>query len=99
MRLLRPLIICTLLLVLYSEGMVHASEKWQGVDETVVKKIAGEHGREAKKSGLDTGEGDMPLFVFLLAGAIGGFTAGYFWRVLLEGKKKGSEGDTNISLG
>ena len=66
-----------------------AAEQWQGIDETVVQKIAKEHGREAKKTLIDTGEGDLQLFAFLLAGAIGGFVAGYCWRVLLEGRKKG----------
>jgi len=68
-----------------------ATEQWQGVDEAVVQKIAKEHGREARKSLIDTGEGDLQLFVFMVAGTIGGFTAGYYWRVLLEGKKKGDE--------
>ncbi|OGR30286.1 MAG: hypothetical protein A2X83_05960 [Desulfuromonadales bacterium GWD2_54_10] len=67
-----------------------AAEKWQGIDETVVQKIAKEHGREAKGALINTGEGDLQLFAFLVAGAIGGFVAGYYWRVLLEGRKKGS---------
>ena len=33
-------------------------------------------------------EGDLQLFLFLLAGTVGGFVAGYYWRVLLEGKQK-----------
>ena len=66
-----------------------AAEQWQGIDEAVVQKIAKEHGREAKRPLIDSGEGDLQLFAFLLAGAIGGFVAGYCWRVLLEGRKKG----------
>lgn len=65
-----------------------AAEQWQGIDETVVQKIAREHGREARKPLIDTGEGDIQLFVFLLAGAVGGFVAGYYWRALLDGRKK-----------
>ncbi|HEX9080595.1 MAG TPA: hypothetical protein VF795_13450 [Desulfuromonadaceae bacterium] len=65
-----------------------AEERWQGVDEAVVQKIAREHGREARKPLIDTGEGDMQLFAFLAAGAVGGFVAGYCWRALLEGKRK-----------
>ncbi|KAA0893440.1 cobalt ABC transporter permease [Oryzomonas rubra] len=65
-----------------------AVEQWQGIDETVVQKIAREHGREARKPLIDTGEGDIQLFVFLLAGAVGGFAAGYCWRALLDGRKK-----------
>ncbi|KAB0672209.1 hypothetical protein F6V30_06490 [Oryzomonas sagensis] len=65
-----------------------AAEPWLGIDETVVQKIAREHGREARKPLIDTGEGDIQLFVFLLAGAVGGFAAGYCWRALLDGRKK-----------
>jgi len=62
-----------------------AAEKWQGVDESVVKKIAKEHGREAKEPLINTDQGDLLLFVFLVAGTIGGFIAGYSWRKLTEG--------------
>ncbi|HTR45255.1 MAG TPA: hypothetical protein VMH06_06050 [Thermodesulfovibrionales bacterium] len=62
-----------------------AEEKWQGVDESVVKKIAKEHGREAKEPLINTDQGDLLLFVFLVAGTIGGFIAGYSWRKLTEG--------------
>ena len=65
-----------------------ATEKWPGTDEAVVQKIAREHGREPRKPLINTGEGDLQLFVFLMAGAIGGFAVGYFWRALLDGKKK-----------
>lgn len=63
-------------------------EKWQGVDESVVGKIAKEHGREATRPLIDTDKGDLLLFVFLIAGAAAGFAAGYYWRSLSE-KKKG----------
>jgi len=69
-------------------GSLCAAEKWQGIDDTVVGKIAHEHGREVRKSLIDTSEGDLQLFAFLTAGVIGGFAAGYYWRVLLEGKSK-----------
>jgi cobalt/nickel transport system permease protein len=69
-------------------GLSQAAEKWQGVDETVVRKIAMEHGREARKPLIDTGEGDLQLFMFLLAGTAGGFAAGYCWRALLDGRKR-----------
>ncbi|MBT0652204.1 cobalt ABC transporter permease [Geobacter luticola] len=59
---------------------------YTGVDEAVVEKIAKEHGREASPPLINT-EGDMLLFVFLLAGAVGGFAAGYAWRVLVSEKK------------
>jgi ABC-type cobalt transport system substrate-binding protein len=66
-------------------AVVLAEEKWQGIDESVVKKIAKEHGREAKEPLINTDQGDLLLFVFLVAGTIGGFIAGYSWRKLTEG--------------
>lgn len=65
-----------------------ASEKWTGVDESVVEKYANEHGREAKEPLINTDQGDLLLFVFLLAGTIGGFVGGYYWRTLTEVKKQ-----------
>jgi cobalt/nickel transport protein len=88
MKLIRIAVACSLLALLLWTGMLYAAEQWQGVDEAVVQKIAREHGREARKSLIDTGEGDMQLFVFLVAGAIGGFAAGYCWRALLDSRKK-----------
>ena len=63
-----------------------APRPWTGVDEAVVEKVAKEHGREARKPLINTDQGDLLLFVFLLAGAVGGFAAGYYWRVLTEKK-------------
>jgi hypothetical protein len=67
------------------------SDKWTGVDESVVEKYAKEHGREAREPFINTDQGDLLLFVFLLAGTIGGFAAGYYWRVLLDQRSKGKE--------
>ena len=61
---------------------------WVGVDEAVVEKVAKEHGREAHEPLINTDQGDMLLFVFLLGGAAGGFAAGYSYRMLTE-KPKG----------
>jgi cobalt/nickel transport protein len=64
-----------------------APKPWIGVDEAVVEKIAKEHGREARRPFIDPGEGDLLLFIFLAAGAVGGFAAGYSWRMLVSEKK------------
>ena len=63
-----------------------AGEKWSGVDDTVVGKFAKEHGREKRVSYINTDQGDLLLFVFLLAGVLGGFTAGYSWCLLVNKK-------------
>ncbi len=68
-------------------SLANAAE-WPGVDETVVEKYAEEHGRAARAPLINTDQGDLLLFVFLLAGAIGGFVGGYYWRKLTEQKPK-----------
>lgn len=63
-----------------------SQQSWPGVDESVVEKYAKEQGREARKPLINTDQGDLLLFVFLAAGAVGGFIAGYSWRMLTERK-------------
>jgi len=64
-----------------------APKPWTGVDEAVVEKIAREHGREKKEPLINTDQGDLLLFVFLLAGTVGGFAGGYYWRMLVSEKR------------
>lgn len=66
-----------------------APKSWTGVDEAVVEKIAKDHGRVASDPLINTDKGDILLFVFLIAGAVGGFAGGYCWRMLVSEKKKG----------
>lgn len=63
-----------------------AEDKWPGVDETVVERIAEARGRGARAPLINTDQGDLLLFVFLVAGAVGGFAAGYWWRMLVTEK-------------
>jgi hypothetical protein len=70
-----------------------AAEKWQGVDESVVERVAKEHGREAHKPLINTDQGDLLLFVFLTAGAVGGFAGGYYWRKLMERRPETQQGE------
>jgi ABC-type cobalt transport system substrate-binding protein len=65
-----------------------APRAWKGVDEAVVEKVAAEHGRQAREPLINTDQGDLLLFVFLVAGVAGGFVAGYFWRQLVSERKK-----------
>lgn len=71
------------LLVVTTSVLAEEKEKWVGIDEAVVEKFASEHGREPREPLINTDQGDLLLFLFLLAGAIGGFVAGYSWRALI----------------
>ncbi len=64
------------------------ASKWTGVDEAVIEKVAKEHGREASAPLINMEHGDLPLFLFLIAGALGGFAAGYYWKSLLVEKAR-----------
>ena len=65
---------------------------WKGVDETVIEKVATEAGHPPQPPLLDTDQGDLLLFLFLTAGAIGGFIAGYAFRTLFPPKAKSDDG-------
>ena len=96
MKMMRLIVMTALLLGGVGADALYAGEKWPGIDDAVVNKIAREHGRAERKSLIDTGEGDLQLFVFLLAGAVGGFVAGYYWRVLLEGRRAEEKKPTKL---
>ncbi len=83
--LLHAVMLPTLLFVFYFFSL--APRPWSGVDEAVVEKIAKEHGREARQPLINT-EGDLLLFVFLIAGGVAGFAGGYYWRMLVSEKKR-----------
>lgn len=62
--------------------------KWPGVDEAVVEKYAKYLGREAREPFINTDQGDLLLFLFALAGSIGGFVMGYYWhKVFVAGRQ------------
>jgi ABC-type cobalt transport system substrate-binding protein len=86
LRITNARLIIVFLLVTCHLSLVTAATaaKWGGVDESVVEKYAEEHGRAARDPIINTDQGDLLLFVFLLAGAIGGFIGGYYWRELME---------------
>lgn len=68
-----------------------AEGKWSGVDETVVEKFAEQAGRPARDPYINVGEGDMLLFCFLVAGAVGGFVLGYNYRRLFREEPRAAE--------
>jgi hypothetical protein len=61
---------------------------WSGVDETVIEKFAEKAGRTAREPFINTDQGDLLLFVFLLAGIVGGFIGGYNFRVLFPPRRR-----------
>jgi hypothetical protein len=60
----------------------HSSGAWDGVDETVVGKYARQAGHPPRKPYINTDQGDLLLFAFLIAGVCGGFVGGYYFREL-----------------
>jgi hypothetical protein len=60
--------------------------QWAGVDETVIGKYAEAAGRSPRAPYINTDQGDLLLFVFLLAGSVGGFIGGYYFRKLFHEK-------------
>jgi cobalt/nickel transport system permease protein len=72
---------------------------WPGVDETVIEKVAQQAGRTAREPFINADQGDLLLFVFLLAGIAGGFIAGYHFRSLFPPKRRPDEGTGEESPG
>jgi len=64
--------------------------EWKGVDESVVEKYATEAGRPPREPFINTDQGDLLLFMFLLAGTVGGFVGGYVFRGLFPPRAKAS---------
>lgn len=65
-----------------SASFAKEAASWSGVDETVVEKYAKAAGYEPWEPFINTDQGDLLLFVFLVAGALGGFVMGYHFRTL-----------------
>ena len=76
-------------LVLVTTWVVHhTNSSWDGVDKTVVEKYARAAGRPPREPFINTDQGDLLLFAFLLAGVGGGFVAGYQFRELFPPRKE-----------
>ncbi len=67
--------------------MIYATT-WQGLDD-VVEKVAADAGHPAREPYINP-EGDLLLFMFLLAGVIGGFIIGDTFRGLFPPRNKTS---------
>lgn len=81
------LIFCFVILLVFSSNVFANEGKWEGVDAKVVEKYAKMYGREPKDPIINTDQGDLLLFIFTLAGAIGGFIIGYNYRKLFKEHK------------
>jgi ABC-type cobalt transport system substrate-binding protein len=82
------ILVVTGLCIVLAAGVALPQGTWQGVDETVVEKFAKAAGREPMEPLINTDQGDLLLFVFLLAGVVGGFVMGYFFRHLFPPRKE-----------
>jgi len=94
----RLLIVFTVVIVFGIGAALLSSHKaeWSGVDESVVKKFAEQAGRPPRDPYINIAQGDMELFFFLLAGIVGGFTAGYYYRELFPPDRKLVGHSTNV---
>jgi ABC-type cobalt transport system substrate-binding protein len=77
-------------------SLADTDNKWPGVDDAVVKKFAEDAGRPAREPYLNFGEGDIQLFLFLIAGTVGGFVVGYYYRDLLAPRAGKAKNPSNV---
>jgi ABC-type cobalt transport system substrate-binding protein len=67
---------------LWCRGPAQAADAgWQGVDDKF-EELAKAAGHPAREPYINLVQGDVGLFMFLMAGALGGFIAGYNFRIL-----------------
>lgn len=78
------------------ESFAEQAGKWPGVDETVVEKYAKAAGREPWEPLINTDQGDLLLFAFLIAGVLGGFVMGYHFRTLFPPTSEGTRGPPDV---
>jgi hypothetical protein len=73
-----------------NDAEVEAEEgKWTGIDVSIVGKYAEKYGHPPRDPYINTDQGDLLLFVFTLAGLVGGIIIGYnFRKLFVEGKDK-----------
>lgn len=69
-------------------GAIQTPEEgvWTGIDVSIVGKYASKYGRPPRDPYLNTDQGDLLLFVFTVAGVIGGFVIGFNVRRLFYEK-------------
>ena len=60
--------------------------EWTGIDVSIVGKYATKYGHPPREPYINTDKGDLLLFVFTIAGVIGGFIMGFNARKLFYEK-------------
>ena len=71
--------------------------KWTGIDVSIVGKYAEKYGRPPRAPYINTDQGDLLLFVFTVAGLLGGIVIGYnFRKLFVEGENKNSSQEEGI---
>ncbi len=71
-------------------------ENYEGIDKSIIEKAAEKAGRPATEPVINTDKGDLLLFLFLCAGAVGGFIMGYTFRGLFgKGARSAAPADDN----
>lgn len=97
---MRKVILTSGLVLLLATGLYFGLKsfhgEWSGVDETVVEKYAKEAGREPRKPLINTDQGDLLLFFFLVAGTVGGFVGGCCFRELFPPKPREPEEASDV---
>jgi ABC-type cobalt transport system substrate-binding protein len=81
-RTLIAILILIALCAFFFSLWISADAEWSGVDTTVVEKFAKEAGRPPSEPLLNTERGDILLFLFMIAGTVGGFIGGFYFRQL-----------------
>lgn len=69
-------------------GLARMDASWDGVDRGVVEKFAKQAGRVPREPLINTDQGDLLLFVFMVSGTAGGFLAGYCFRELFPPRRR-----------
>ncbi len=64
------------------------TEKWTGIDVSIVGKYAEKYGHPPRDPYINTDQGDLLLFVFTFFGLISGIIIGYNFRKLFVEKEE-----------
>jgi ABC-type cobalt transport system substrate-binding protein len=95
-RTLIAILILIALCAFFFSLWIRADAEWSGVDRSIVEKFAKEAGRPPSEPLVNTERGDLLLFLFLLAGTVGGFVGGVYFRQLFPTKPGANNGQPDV---